>query len=119
MVNNAGVSGVGGPLDFLSKKDFVDVFNVNVFGMAEVTRTFLPLLKRSRGRIVNTTSMAGLLAVPSDKPYTASKFAAEGLSDALRFEASTVDLYIVARIYVSINTMRITMLLSRIFHFKS
>ena len=84
MVNNAGIGSAGGPLEFQTRRDFSRVFDVNIFGMAEVSRIFLPLLKKSQGRLVNMTSMAGLLAMSLDIPYSASKFAAEGLSDTLR-----------------------------------
>ena len=84
VVNNAGISAAGGPLEFLTRRDFARVFDVNVFSMAEISRVFLPLLKKSQGRLVNMTSMAGLLATPIDISYSASKFAAEGLSDTLR-----------------------------------
>ena len=84
MVNNAGIGAAGGPLDFLTRRTFSMVFDVNVFGMAEVSRVFLPLLKKSQGRLINMTSIAGLIASSMDIAYSASKFAAEGLSDTLR-----------------------------------
>ena len=78
----------GGPLDFLTRRDFQRTFEVNVFGMAEVSRIFLPLLKQSRGRLVNMTSIAGVQATSIEIAYSASKYAAEGLSYALRWVVS-------------------------------
>ena len=59
------------------------VLDVNTLGMIETTRIFLPLILKSKGRIVNITSVAGRVAIVSG-PYSASKFAAEGYSDSLR-----------------------------------
>jgi NAD(P)-dependent dehydrogenase (short-subunit alcohol dehydrogenase family) len=55
-------------------------------GQLAVTQAFLPMLRRSRGRIVNTGSVSGLLAMPLLGPYCMSKFALEALSDSLRLE---------------------------------
>ena len=51
----------------------------------QVNRTFLPLLKKTRGRIVNTCSISGLAVLPSLAPYAASKHAAIAYSDVLRY----------------------------------
>ena len=85
MVNNAGILKSAGPLEWMTRSKFEEIFQVNVFGMAEVCRFFLPLLKRSRGRIVNMTSVSGLIAAPFLIPYSVSKHAAEGLSGSLRY----------------------------------
>lgn len=85
LVNNAGIS-VGGPLELQSGDELRRQFEVNVFGVMAVTRAFLPLLKRARGRIVNVSSGAGRLSSPLLGAYCASKFALEALSDALRIE---------------------------------
>jgi short-subunit dehydrogenase len=60
--------------------------DVNVIGLLAVTQAFLPLLRKSRGRIVNISSGHGLLAVPDKSAYAASKFAVQALSDSLRVE---------------------------------
>ena len=54
MLNNAGISGRYGPLDWLNLNDYHQVSSVNLFGLIDVTMTFLPLIKKEKGRIVNT-----------------------------------------------------------------
>ena len=85
LVNNAGI-GVGGPLEILALADLRMQFEVNVIGQVAVTQAFLPLLRKSRGRIVNMGSIAGRAAMPFMGPYSASKFALEALTDAMRLE---------------------------------
>lgn len=85
LVNNAGI-GVGGPLEILALADLRTQFEVNVIGQVAVTQAFLPLLRKSRGRIVNMGSIAGRAAMPFMGPYSASKFALEALTDAMRLE---------------------------------
>jgi NAD(P)-dependent dehydrogenase (short-subunit alcohol dehydrogenase family) len=85
LVNNAGI-GVGGPLEFVSIDDMRRQFEVNVFGQLAVTQAFLPLLRKATGRVVNMGSVGGRMAAPFIGPYSASKFAMEALTDALRIE---------------------------------
>lgn len=85
LVNNAGVT-VSCPLEFVDLAAMRSQFEVNVFGVAAVTRAFLPLLKRPGGRVVNLSSGAGKIAPPLIGPYTASKHALEAMSDSLRLE---------------------------------
>jgi NAD(P)-dependent dehydrogenase (short-subunit alcohol dehydrogenase family) len=85
LVNNAGIT-VTSPLEFVDLDAMRSQFEVNVFGVAAVTRAFLPLLKRPGGRVVNVSSGAGKIAPPLIGPYTASKHALEAMSDALRLE---------------------------------
>lgn len=85
LVNNAGIV-VGGPLEAVTMEDLRMQFEVNVFGQIRVTQLCLPLLRESKGRIVNTSSIAGRLASPFMGPYSASKFAFEGITDSLRRE---------------------------------
>jgi NAD(P)-dependent dehydrogenase (short-subunit alcohol dehydrogenase family) len=85
LVNNAGI-GVGGPLEAVPLSDLRKQFEVNVIGPVAVTQAFLPLLRLGRGRIVNMGSIAGLASTPFIGPYSASKFALEALTDALRME---------------------------------
>lgn len=87
LVNNAGVNRHL-PLEFNPVEDAKEVFNTNVFGVMEMIQQCLPLLRESKGRIVNISSVSGFIAVPSISVYSASKFAVEGLSDALRRELS-------------------------------
>jgi NAD(P)-dependent dehydrogenase (short-subunit alcohol dehydrogenase family) len=85
IVNNAGI-GIGGPLEALAIDDFRRTIEVNTTGQLAVTKAFLPLLRRSRGRIVNMSSIGGRLAQPFAGPYIASKFALEAVTDVLRVE---------------------------------
>jgi NAD(P)-dependent dehydrogenase (short-subunit alcohol dehydrogenase family) len=87
LFNNAGV-GVGGEIDSYTLDDWNDVFDVNLRGVAHGIQAVYPVMIRQRsGHIVNTASMAGLVAVPSQGSYTASKHAVVALSKALRLEA--------------------------------
>lgn len=85
LVNNAGIA-LGGPQEYLPLDDWRRQFEVNVFGLVDITQKFLPLLVRSRGRVVNVSSIGGRVATPMMGPYVASKFAVEGLTAALRQE---------------------------------
>ena len=85
LVNNAGIS-VDGPLELLSPDDLRHQLEVNVIGAHATTRAFLPLLRRSRGRVVNVGGAAGRLALPMFGALSASKAALNALSDALRME---------------------------------
>lgn len=85
LVNNAGI-GVAGPIEVLPLDDWRRQFEVNVFGLISVTQTFLPLIRQGRGRIINMGSIAGRAAMPFMAPYSASKYALEALTDALRIE---------------------------------
>jgi NAD(P)-dependent dehydrogenase (short-subunit alcohol dehydrogenase family) len=93
LVNNAGVA-VGGPLEFLPLEAFRQQLEVNVTGQLAVIQAFLPLLRAGRGRIVNISSIAGLVAGTLLGPYHASKFALEALSDSLRQELAPWGLHV-------------------------
>lgn len=84
VLNNAGIIGPLGPLEFLTRKSFCDLFEVNLFGTVDVTKTFLPLLKESRGRIINTSSAIACTPTPGILPYVASKCAIRGFTNVLR-----------------------------------
>jgi NAD(P)-dependent dehydrogenase (short-subunit alcohol dehydrogenase family) len=85
LVNNAGI-GVAGPVEAVPLADWRRQFDVNFFGLITVTQIFLPLIRQGRGRIVNIGSIAGRAAMPFMAPYSASKYALEALTDALRIE---------------------------------
>jgi NAD(P)-dependent dehydrogenase (short-subunit alcohol dehydrogenase family) len=87
LVNNAGV-GEGGPIEALSDNDWRWHFDVNVFGLVNVTRECLPLLRSARGRVVNIASVGGRVAMPMMAPYAAGKHAVEAISESLRFEVA-------------------------------
>jgi NAD(P)-dependent dehydrogenase (short-subunit alcohol dehydrogenase family) len=85
VVNNAGIPAAG-PLELVPLADLRRVLEVNLVGAVAVIQAFLPLLKASRGRIVNISSLAGRTALPFMGPYAASKFGLEAASDSLRRE---------------------------------
>lgn len=85
LVNNAGVA-VAGPLEAVPIPDLRRQLEINVIGQVAVTQAFLPLIRKARGRIVNMGSIAGRATMPLIGPYSASKFALEALTDALRLE---------------------------------
>lgn len=85
LINNAGIV-IGGPIEFLAIDAFRQQMEVNVIGHIAVTQAFLPLLRKASGRIINVSSVAGHFALPYSGAYACSKFALEGLSDALRRE---------------------------------
>jgi NAD(P)-dependent dehydrogenase (short-subunit alcohol dehydrogenase family) len=86
LINNAGVA-LGGTFEQLSEEDFEWLFDINFWGVVRLTRAFLPLLKASDdARIVNLSSIFGIIAPPGHSAYVASKFAVRGFSNALRLE---------------------------------
>eukprot|EP00111_Clytia_hemisphaerica_P018118 TCONS_00053610-protein len=85
LVNNAGIL-IHGLIEWQSIELMKKTFEVNYWGLVRVTKVILPLLKKSRGRIVNLTSIGGRLTPPYTAPYYCSKYAAEAFSDSLRLE---------------------------------
>ncbi|WP_052128972.1 SDR family NAD(P)-dependent oxidoreductase [Neosynechococcus sphagnicola] len=85
LVNNAGV-GLPGPIELLAPNDLRRQFEVNVIGQVMVTQAFLPLIRQSRGRIINIGSVGGKITIPFGGALCASKYAIEAINDALRME---------------------------------
>jgi short-subunit dehydrogenase len=86
VVNNAGVA-VGGKFEEVSEADFEWLFEINFWGVVRMTRAFLPLLKASaEARLVNLSSLCGLISPPGQAAYSASKFAVRAFSESLRHE---------------------------------
>jgi NAD(P)-dependent dehydrogenase (short-subunit alcohol dehydrogenase family) len=85
LVNNAGIA-VSGPVEYLPIDEIRKQLEVNFIGQVAVTQAFLPLLRRSHGRVVNIGSVGGEVALPFLSPYAASKHAIEGFTDSLRRE---------------------------------
>ncbi|HEX5373432.1 MAG TPA: SDR family oxidoreductase [Aquabacterium sp.] len=84
--NNAGVA-LTVNLDMVQQSDFEWIMGINFWGVVYGTQAFLPHLKKSGdGHIINTSSLFGLMAVPSQGTYNASKFAVRGYTEALRME---------------------------------
>jgi NAD(P)-dependent dehydrogenase (short-subunit alcohol dehydrogenase family) len=85
VVNNAGVV-VAGPIEAVPIAELRRQLEVNVVGQVAVTQVVLPRLRASRGRLAFVSSLSGRVATPMTGAYNASKFALEGLADALRME---------------------------------
>ena len=90
IVNNSGIA-LGGPIQFLPTDIYRKQFEVNLFGVVNVTRSYLELLGAKkgashRGRVVMISSVSGKRSYPFVSPYTASKHALEAFSDSLRRE---------------------------------
>jgi NADP-dependent 3-hydroxy acid dehydrogenase YdfG len=84
--NNAGVS-VTSTIEQLSYEDFEWLMNINFWGVVHGTKAFLPYLKQvDDAHIVNTASIFGVVAFPTQGAYNASKFAVRGFTEALRQE---------------------------------
>lgn len=87
IINNAGIIQRFVRINDLEYKDIERVFNVNFWGLVNVTKAFLPyLLKRPEAHIVNTSSMGGFLPVPGQTAYGASKAAVKLFTDGLHSE---------------------------------
>ena len=97
VVNNAGY-GVGGLCEGVTTEQFQRQFDVNVFGVQRVSRAVLPSMrKRGTGLLINISSVMGRIVLPFAAPYTATKYALEGLSESYRYElaGTGVDVVIV------------------------
>jgi NAD(P)-dependent dehydrogenase (short-subunit alcohol dehydrogenase family) len=86
LLNNAGY-GAFGPLEAFSREGIIRQINTNVIGLIDVTRALLPHFRSNKsGVIVNISSIGGKMAFPLGSLYHATKFAVEGLSEALSYE---------------------------------
>ncbi|HEV3119540.1 MAG TPA: SDR family oxidoreductase [Gemmataceae bacterium] len=86
LINNAGIGATGHFVE-ASAARLRKIMEVNFFGVTETTRACLPLLRRgNRPAIVNISSIAGKRGIPARSEYSASKFALQGFSEALRAE---------------------------------
>ena len=85
LINNAGIA-ISGVLEATPEDELRKVLEVNVIGMHAVTRAFLPLLRKNKGRIINMGSASSFRVVPGMSSYVTSKFAIRAISDVLRIE---------------------------------
>ncbi len=91
VVNNAGV-GLASTVEGIDYDDFERHMGVNFWGVVYGTKAFLPHLKTAgEGHVVNISSLFGLIGVPSQCAYNASKFAVHGFTDSLREELDMMD----------------------------
>ncbi len=93
LVNNAGIAEVG-PIITSSMNMILDLFNVNVFGVHRMTLATFPLLIKSQGRIVNISSISGVLTSGYLGLYSMSKHALEAYSDALIQAVESFDMHV-------------------------
>ncbi|MFD6490784.1 SDR family NAD(P)-dependent oxidoreductase [Streptomyces sp. NPDC060188] len=94
LVNNAGVQ-VNAPVEALPMAEWRRVFEVNLFGHIAVTQALLPALLRSRGRVINISSIGGKYAMATYGAYAGAKFALEAVSDSLRREVAPLGVQVV------------------------
>ncbi|BBM87704.1 SDR family oxidoreductase [Candidatus Uabimicrobium amorphum] len=100
LINNAGIA-IPGPLMHIPVDEFRRQFDVNVFGVLDVTQAFLPLLgaelpqKFPPGKIINVSSVGGKLFNPFIGAYNSSKHALECMSDVLRIELNIYGIHVV------------------------
>uniref|UniRef100_A0A8D0KL64 Dehydrogenase/reductase 9 n=1 Tax=Salvator merianae TaxID=96440 RepID=A0A8D0KL64_SALMN len=83
LINNAGIIGATAPTDWLNIEHFRAPIEVNLIGLINVTLHMLPLVKKAKGRIINVTSVGGVVAICAGG-YCPSKYGAEAFSDSLR-----------------------------------
>jgi NAD(P)-dependent dehydrogenase (short-subunit alcohol dehydrogenase family) len=96
LVNNAGY-GLLGAVEEASGAEVEALFRTNVFGLLAVTRAVLPHMRRQRsGRILNLSSVGGLRSGPGFGVYCATKFAVEGLTEAMAAELAPLGIFVTA-----------------------
>lgn len=96
VINNAGF-GLFGVFEYISDEMARKQLETNVLGLAKVVRSTLPLLRNSgAGRIVNISSIAGIVSLPLGAWYSVSKFAVEAISDSLRMELVSQNIKVIS-----------------------
>jgi NAD(P)-dependent dehydrogenase (short-subunit alcohol dehydrogenase family) len=94
LVNNAAVA-ANAPVEVFAIDEWRRLFEVNLFGHIALTQTLLPALIRSKGRVVNISSVGGRIAMATYGPYAGAKFALEAVSDSLRREIAPFGVQVV------------------------
>jgi len=95
LVNNAGV-GIQGPIEETDDDEIRTVFETNVYGPLRLVRAVMPSMRgQGSGRIINVSSLAGIVSAPGGGIYAASKFALEAATEALRYEAAQFGVWVV------------------------
>ena len=86
LINNAGM-GIGGALELATEDEISGQMNTNFFGVVNMCKVVLPYMRKARrGKIINISSIGGVMGIPYQGFYSASKFAVEGYSEALALE---------------------------------
>ncbi len=95
LINNAGY-GQAGALEDISRDVLRQQFETNVFGLMELTRLAIPVMRQEgHGRIINISSVLGIISMPFRGAYNASKYAVEGLCDTLRLELASSGIQVI------------------------
>lgn len=95
LINNAGF-GQAGALEDISREVLRAQFETNVFGLMELTRLAIPIMRKQKsGRIINISSVLGLISMPFRGAYNASKYAVEGICDTLRLELKATGIRVI------------------------
>lgn len=95
LINNAGY-GQAGALEDITRDVLRKQFETNVFGLLELTNLVIPVMRQQgRGRIINLSSILGIISMPFRGAYNASKYAVEGLSDTLRLELKSSGIQVI------------------------
>ncbi|MGN6708649.1 MAG: SDR family NAD(P)-dependent oxidoreductase, partial [Candidatus Nitrosocosmicus sp.] len=95
LVNNAGY-GLFGALEDITLSEIKNQFETNVFGVIRVTQNVLPMMRSQRnGIIINISSISGLVGIPCQSVYVATKFAVEGLSESISYELEPLGIKVI------------------------
>ncbi|BCA95442.1 short-chain dehydrogenase/reductase [Legionella antarctica] len=95
LINNAGYAQAGA-LEDITRDVLRNQFETNVFGLLELINLVIPVMRQQgHGRIINISSVLGIISMPFRGAYNASKYAVEGLSDTLRLELHASGIHVV------------------------
>lgn len=95
LINNAGM-GIGGPLEFATEEEIREQMDANFMGLVHCVDAVLPYMRRQgSGKIIALSSIGGLMGLPFQGFYSASKFAIEGYCEALRLETNSFGIQVV------------------------
>ena len=94
LINNAGI-GLTGVVEVIPVDEVRKLMEVNVIGLLALAKAMIPLLRRSKGRIINIGSPSGLIALPGASAYAASKFAVRAITDSLRVEVKSFGVQVI------------------------
>jgi NAD(P)-dependent dehydrogenase (short-subunit alcohol dehydrogenase family) len=96
LVNNAGY-GLIGPIEDISIEELKAQFETNLFGVFRVIQQVLPTMRTQKegGRIINVSSIGGILGYPFSTAYCSTKFALEGLSESMSYEVEPFDIKVI------------------------
>jgi short-subunit dehydrogenase len=95
LINNAGI-GIGGTIEEYTDEEIKKQFDTNFFGTLNTCRVIIPFMRKNgEGLIINISSLGGLMGLPFQGIYSATKYAIEGMSEALRMEIKSAGIKVV------------------------